>query len=455
MKKQTRAKAPALLAVLALGACTAGQTGPPSVTVPSNPLSGKLQIAVGTANIYGTHAGLNVVVTFRQPGGGTKPGDSAALVSTPSLTLPTRLPRTPGSPDQFGATVETGPTAGLEAGKFVMQGTPQQNPGAPSVPPSTFGVSGGAFGMGLFPGNYTAVGSASVGTGVPDSLVPWTVPLYDQFGSSSNPDPNAFVPWGGPPAFDPDKDGKGTRDGTGYDPSVLGVSEGLDVFAGIVPTAGTYSLAVLVPSNQGQSFGTVKASTTMNSTALLPVVAIPTPKLDANGGGTFDVTLPPGVAQAYVQITDIGVPSSSSSSSSGATNCNSASAFEPVYYTLHAVGSGTVTLPDTDGPGSVVVTPVVSTPSLCTAAQNTAAVGATTPGDTFIVQTIGFDYPAYSANYPMSLNNPAPVIAGSNGQADISISPASQFTSGSSSSGSAVRRAVPWRTFNVSRPPHR
>ncbi len=248
-----------------------------------------------------------------------------------------------------------------------MQGTPQQNPGAPSVPPSTFGVSGGAFGMGLFPGNYTAVGSASVGTGVPDSLVPWTVPLYDQFGSSSNPDPNAFVPWGGPPAFDPDKDGKGTLRRHRLRPVRPGRERGAgSSSAGIVPTAGTYSLAVLVPSNQGQSFGTVKASTTMNSTALLPVVAIPTPKLDANGGGTFDVTLPPGVAQAYVQITDIGVPSSSSSSSSGATSCNSASAFEPVYYTLHAVGSGAVTLPDTDGPGSVVVTPVVSTPSLCT-----------------------------------------------------------------------------------------
>jgi len=451
--KKPSIKTVAVLAVLALGACTAGQTGPPNVNVPSNPLSGKLQFAVGTANIYGTHSGLNVIVTFRQPGGATKVGDSAVLVSTPTITLPTRLPRTPGTPDEFGATVETGPTAGLETGKFVMQGTPQQNPGAPSVPPSTFGVSGGAFGLGLFPGNYSAVGSAGVGTGVPDTLVPWTIPLYDQFGSSSNPDPNSFVPWGGPPAFDPGHDGKGTRDGTGYDPSVLGVSMGLDTFAGIVPTAGTYGLSVLVPSNQGQSFGTVKASATMNSTALLPLVPVPTPALDGNGGASFPVTLPPGVNDAYIQVVDIGLPSSSSSSS-GPSNCNSANPGVPVYYTLHASASGTVTLPDTDGPGSVVVSPIVSTPSICTAAQNTAVAGTPTPGDTFVVQTIGFDYPAYTADYPMSLGNPAPAIAGSNGQADISISPATVF-SGSSSTGSVLRRAIPWQRFHAMRPPPR
>ncbi len=440
--KTIATKAASGLAILALSACTAGQTGPPTVNVPSNPLNGKLQLAVGTANLYGTHKGLNVVVTFRQPAGATAPGDSAALVTTPTLTLPTRLPNQAGSPDVFGSTIESGPTAGLETGKFVMQATPQQNPGDPTIPSSTFGVAGGAFGLGIFPGNYSSVGNASVGTGVPDSLVPYTIPLYDQFaGTSSGPDPNTLVPWGGPPAFDPDKDGKGTRDGTGFDPSVLGVAEGLDPFAGIVPAIGTYTLSVMVPSNQGQSNGSVKATASLSSSALLPLVPVPAPALNSSGGGTFAVILPPGVSDAYVQIVDYGL-SSSSSSSSGPANCNSANPFVPVFYTLHTSASGTLTLPDEDGPGSIVVNPHVNTPSLCTAAQNAAAGGTNAP-DSFSIQTIGFNYPLYEASYPMSIGNPLPRITGPNGQADLSISPVvciGTCPSASSSSSSSTHR---------------
>jgi len=434
------------VAALALAGCgAASSSGVPGVNVPSSPLNGKLQFAVGTANLFADDpsaatSGLNVVVTFRQPAGATAPGDSDALVNTPTLTLPSKLPTRTGTPDAFGATIETGPTQ-AEAGGSKITSTPQQNPGTPTIPPSTFGVSGGAFGLGFFPGNYSSVGSASIGTGVPDSLVPWTVPFYDPLNSSSSSggDPNAFVPWGGPPAFDPDHNGKGTRDGTGWDPSVLGVSEGLDVFEGVTPAAGTYGLAVYIPTN-GSSSGTVKATATLRSTALLPPVQVPTPALDGNGGATFAVTLPPGVTEAYVQIVDVG-PGGSSSSSGGPANCNGASAL-PVYYTLRATGSGTLTLPDEDGPGSVVVKPIVSTPSLCTAAQNTAAAGAPTPADRFVVQTVAFDYPLYEASYPMSQGNPEPPIVGAAGQADLAVSSAVTFAPGSSGSGPATRLGV-------------
>ena len=85
--KKPSIKTPAVLAVLALGACTAGQTGPPNVNVPSNPLSGKLQFAVGSANIYGTHAGLNVIVTFRRgPAAGPRPATAQHFVPrTPTI----------------------------------------------------------------------------------------------------------------------------------------------------------------------------------------------------------------------------------------------------------------------------------------------------------------------------------------------------------------------------------
>jgi hypothetical protein len=42
----------------------------------------------------------------------------------------------------------------------------------------------------------------------------------------------------------------------------------------------------------------------------------------------------------------------------------------------------------------------------------------------FFVTLIGFDYPAFEAAYPQSNGNPAPVLAGANGQADITISSA-------------------------------
>ncbi|MGZ3549504.1 MAG: hypothetical protein ACXWNZ_14430 [Vulcanimicrobiaceae bacterium] len=64
-------------------------------------------------------------------------------------------------------------------------------------------------------------------------------------------------------------------------------------------------------------------------------------------------------------------------------------------------------MPDADGPnnshsGLTVLTPL---PSLCNAAQNTAA-GATNAGDAFSIQLLGFDHP----------------LGGANGQADITIS---------------------------------
>ncbi len=412
-----------LLATAALSNCSGNGQNPQKVTT-VNPLQGKLQLAVGTANIFGdagaaggAAAGLNVVVTFRQPTGGQVPGDTAALVNTPTLTGPFTLPATAGMPDPYGSTIGTGPGP-TEVGKNSITATLQQTPGATTIPPSTFGVSGGATGLGFEPFNYTTVGA--IGTfGTPTTFVPYLVPAYDV----NDPNGYGFIPWGGPPAFDPNKDGKGERDGTALSTKILGVSEGLDVFAGVTPASGAYNLIVNVPTNQSGASGNLSATANLASVALLPNVTPPVGTPDGAGGATFAVSLPPGVTEGYVQITDIGPPQPTAMGATPVTSCNGSDA-KPVYYTLFVTASGTATLPPTDGPGA----PGSTTPSICTPAQNTATSG-TTPqqGDQFITQMVGFDYPAYQASYPNSNGNPAPALTGSSGQADITISSQALF----------------------------
>jgi len=441
----------AALFALSLTACTSQATAP-SAPVTNSPFGAKVQLAVGTANIFGDDAsvatsGLNVVVTSRQPYGFQTPGDTIPLVDTPSLTGPMVLPATAGAPDVYGATVETGPGPHDVHGN-TMTGTPQQNPGAPSIPPSTFGVSGGASGWGIEPFNYTVAGSN--GFGQPASYTPWTVPFFDP-GLLPPPhqvDPNAFVPWGGPPAFDPTHDGKGTRDGKGEPPGVLGVEEALDVFEGVAVHAGTYTLgeAIVTTTNSGM----LHASATLRRTALLPAIAAPaSATLDGNGGATLRVTVPPGIAETYLQIIDLGFPGTSSSS--GLVSCNTSSPVTPVYYTLLIRGSGTlvVSLPDNDGPG----VPGSKVPSICTLAQNIAVNPASSSSsvsaDFFGVQVIGFDYPVFEASYPQSLGKPVPTITGPSGQSDITISSARLCTqSGPSASCANVKpstRGAYWR----------
>ncbi len=421
----------ALLAAASLASCSGSGTSPQSVTVQS-PLSGVLKMAVGTANIYGDSpavatTGTNVVVTFRQPSGGTEPGGTAALVNSPTLSGPWTLPAAVAvSSPLFGATILNGPTA-AEAGTNTITSTVQQNPGTPTsaIPNSSFGDSTGVTGLGLEPFNYTATGGTSTGGssvnfGAPDSYVPYYVPVYDAAGSN---DANRARPWGGPPAFDPDKNGKGTRDGSGFPSAVVGVEEGIDVFQGTGPTAGTYTLAVNVPTGQSTN-GNASTTAALSSTALLPAVSFPgLPALDGKGGGTFALTLPAGVTEAYIQIRDLGP------TTTDATSCNGATAAAPVYYTLFANASGLYTLPDTDGPGL----PTSTNPSLCNATQNAAVstlmTGDPAPdGDSFSVQIYGFDYPAYEASYPRSTGNPNPTLAGPSGQSDISISSMATFT---------------------------
>jgi hypothetical protein len=379
-------KLTATVVALGLAACSGSGTSPKGVTT-ANVSSNTLQMNVGTANIHGV-TGTNVSVTYRQPS-----GQSGTLVNSPSLTFPHALAGTAGTADAFNATIVTGP-ASAEIGTAVATSTGQNGTNA-----TTFGIDGGAFGLGLEPFNYGNLG-------VPDNIGPYQVPVYDaagyapQVAAAGQPvDPNAFIPLGGLPAFDPS--GNAAAVLAGFN----GVSEGLNVFA-TAPAVGTYTLAVAVPGAPGSS---VNAS--ISTIAPLPTIAAaPVPTITAVAGpaastsATIAYVQPAGVTEAYVQVTDFGP------TTSGGTSCLGASLATPVYYTVVMRATGTATLP---------------AGALCSATDNSPPGGTAADGDAFTVQVIGFDYPAYEASYPNSLSNAAPSLAGlgASHQADVTISP--------------------------------
>lgn len=471
-----------LVTLFALAGCGGAATSAPPVNSvnPTSPSYSSLQFAVGTANMYGNGAiGLNVVSTFRQTG-----GESATGVNTPSLTGNFKIQASPAPantsfPDPYTTVYWGGPSIREARGnaiagtsQSILPGTPAcDEPGAPagftSCPAglapntSTFGQSGGVFAMGLAP--YNAVASS----GQAYSYQPYPQPFY---APADNTSQYAFVPWGGPPAFDPDGTGLGERDGVGSINGVdsfgfayfLGVGEGITVFDGVTPGAGNYTLNVAVATvgNGGAiTTNTLTKGASLNPAIVLPAISTPAFTPDGNGGGSFTATLPAGVTEAYVQIVDYGP--GGYGSGSAPTNCQGprGTQFAPVYYTIHLTASGTYKLPDTIGPNTATSggkTNIVPSPSICTAAQNTAAQGTATAGDDMVVQMIGFDYPIYAAalglTQPTTPQNPS--IVGSNGQADITIAQAVEQTNGGTvTNGPLIVRPRPHATF-VRRIPH-
>ncbi len=470
MRQTLRTIALPLLGLLLVG-CSVGATGGPTLNMSCNPASpscSRLQFAVGTANIYGSSTGLNVVSTMRQPN-----GESALGVDTPTIRGPftdsnaavpadgTNL-ADPYTSMFYFAPVGAGPSLPeTTATSPIISGTSQTvHPGAPfcdtiGAPPpgftqcpqgiapntSTFGQSGGVFAMGLAPYNVVANTAQSY------SYQPYPQPMYDN--GTVHPQ---FVPWGGPPAFDPDGNGMGTRDGLiilGADsftygwcsikpgcPYFLGVGEGITVFEGVSPATGSYSLAVqvgIIGANGSKQISTLKANAQLNSLTVLPTLTAPlvTPDANGDGGASFSAVLPAGVTEALVQIVDYGPAAGpiefASGGSLSAPNCQGpkGASFAPVYYTVVVRASGAFALAPNHGPNNLAggngsLTP---TPSICTAAQNNATVG-TNAGDNISVQMIGFDYPAYEAAVSLTQANvpQAPQITGSGGQSDSTIS---------------------------------
>ncbi len=425
--KQLATAVTLVAATLLVSGCGSVGGSPQPNTNVANIGANVLQFAVGTANLYGTaNAGLNVVVTYRQPSNGYHPGDSGTLVNSPTLTVPagTNTATTTATVAGYDgcSTVLVGPATG----ESTSLGSTTQNPGAPCATTQTsFGQSGGAFGVGLEPFNATAAGDftpPAVGKqGSPFQVAPYPVPLYDpSFGA----DANAFVPWLGPPSFDyaSNKDSIAIcNGGTCPPPGYKGYPGGIDVLDAVHAAAsGAYSLSVAVPANTGNTTAT-KAFTMPAALTNLGTATAPTYTADGSGGGTFAFTMPAGATEALVEITDYGPDNaglvSCNGSGTGDTNPGTGNGIGvAVYYTIETTASGTLTLPDTIGP--------LNTPSVCTAAQNTTANGAPTDADQIAIQVIGFDYPFFQLSYPSSSGNPTPTILGANGEDDITISSA-------------------------------
>jgi hypothetical protein len=219
---------------------------------------------------------------------------------------------------------------------------------------------------------------------------------------------------------------------------VLGIPLGVTTFAGVGARTGSYTLSLTIPTGPTSS-GVVTTTATLASTAKLGTITAPALALDANGGGSFTITaLPAGVTEELVQIVDDGPGGSATGSCQGAIGA--AEGAGPVYYTILVKAPGTYTLPDTIGPNTTITsgaTTITPSPSICTAAQNTAANGAATPADAYTVQAIGADYPLYESLYPNSKSE-TPTIAGAGGQSDITIS---ALTGPGATTGTAKLRA--------------
>jgi hypothetical protein len=464
MKKYRSLQLPVIAAVttIVLAGCGGGGISVTSVN-PTSPSYSSLQFAVGTANLYGDgHIGLNVVSTLRQSSGASAIGASTPRLSGPFEVVAPPVPSygelNSGFPDPY-TTVFNGGPSWREAHGGTITGTPQTvAPGTPACdgpgpfPPeegfvvcprglspntTTFGQSGGVFAMGLLPANVVAATQQGY------SYQPYPQPFYANNLIKHDPTTSyQFIPWGGPPAVDPDANGMGTRDGLTIqgndsfgDPYFLGVGEGITAFDGVKIRSGTYTLTVAVSTigNGGAtSTSTIRKTASLELGRVLPTIHAPVFTPNENGGGDLTATLPPGVMEAYVQIVDFG-PGGGPNDGAAATpaNCQGArgTSFAPVYYTIEVNKPARTTyhLPDRNGPnlatsgGSSNLKP---SPSICTAKQNASAVAKGTKADDIVVQMIGFNYPIYEAleGYigPSPPQNPR--LTGPSGQADITVS---------------------------------
>lgn len=354
----------ALGGLIVLPACTSGNAAfePPATVANLN--ANQLQFQVGTANYNGTLA-LNTVVSFRQPN-----GLSALLDDTPVITLPF---------------TNTGPAAqaGVDAGTNRISGSQQPANGVAATP-STFGTAVGAFAYGFLSSNAST-------TGANNSTFYPTANRSPYYGAAMAPAQTARAFYIGPP-FVPN-----FKDGT-FPATFLGYPAGFQTF-GLTPATGTYTLGVSL-AGASTPIPSYTATTQLTSLTLLPNFPAAVYTTDGAGGGTVTMTVPAGVVETLVHITDVTAGT---------------------FYSIRVGGSGpkTATLPSNLG----VITAGVAGPSIPV-------------GHAVRVILVGFDYPALEAVPVGSGPSQAPVInnsgtacsfSGTNstcpGQADITVAP--------------------------------
>jgi hypothetical protein len=371
----------AALLLASCGSLTSGNSQLPPVTSVNLSNIGKLQLAVGTAKLATGTVGLNVVTTFRQAN-----GLSAVLVDTPSITGPSGfiVPTTPTL--TAGGLGGSGSDAGTSSITSIGQ---TASLATPSPPPDTFGVGGGVFASGLEPFNETEGNSAyypgktAISGLSPSFEEPFYATEYDSTGTPTQP---LLI---GPPAVPFFNDGS-------YPSGFAGYQTGFTAFQA-TPVTGTYNMTVIVAASNAAT-ATYKASATLSSTAPLPAIPKPTFTENGSGGGTASITIPAGsaITETIIYVVDTS---------------------QGTYYSSKSIsGSGTLTftlannLGKCGGPPGCENNPATAVPSIKS-------------GDTYYVYAASFDYPQFEAEPPGNLQQ-KPTITGSNGQADVTMSPA-------------------------------
>ncbi len=304
----------------------------------------QLQFQVGTANLNGT-LGLNTVVTFRAP-----TGLSPLLDDTPVITLP------------FTNTAAVAPNT--DAGTNMISGPAVQPPNGVAATPTTFSVSVGAFAYGFLGVNSSTTGANnSLFYGPHSNSAQFGSPYYTPAAGATVARRPFYIGPGNP--FLPTLPTTGTN--------YVGAPSGFTTFY-MAPTTGTYSLSVGL-NNATSPIPTYTSTTAMTSIALLGKMGTPAYVSDGAGGGTVTVTIPPGVTETGIFITDRSVVASLAGGGPASNN---------PYFTLFVKGTGVQTV--TLAPGSIAT------------------------GDVLRVIAVGFDYPAFEAA-PIGGGPPqAPVI---------------------------------------------
>lgn len=320
-----------LLAAALLAGCTSGNSAiePPTTSI-VNPLSGTLEFAVGNATYDLTGAGgtvvngLNVVTSYR-----SSTGLSMVLASTPAIVGPTgfALPATAPAVDVAAESI-TGTTQLAPAGSTAA--------GADT----TFTQAGGVFSYGILPDNSTnqASNGSPTGGNYPEPFYVATQSKY----------------LGYPPAY------INVKDGT-YPAGFTAFGLGFNSFAGTTDPVGTYTLNLGVPTGP-TAIGTVKGTAVLASATPLATYPAPVFAGDGTGGGTVTLTIPAGVLETVLEVSD-----------------NDKGGGKTAKYTVvdHTAGPGTaaIVLPDTFGAAT---------------------------GDTISVTAIGADYRLYEASVGQS-----------------------------------------------------
>lgn len=372
----------------ALVACgSAGASEPPQTSVDPVAIS-KLQFAVGVATIASNGGqtvsyGLNTVVTLRQ-----SDGLSGTLYNEPMIVGPSSF--------NVLTSTQTGNqvlAAGADLGTNHITWATLNQTQWTGPPRGIKAATTGAFGYGFCPCNSDA------------GPVNGTASLYQAFNLPVYGDnPERF--YGGPPAF------------PAVDPSVAalgfqGYSLGFTDFA-VKPVVGAYHLYAAVPPDfttpanptpspgpdgtPTPAPGVFSATAQLVSTTGLPVFTTPSFIADGKGGGTVELSVPPGAHEAVAVILAL--------HDSGLGIC-ALDHTADAYYTVVANGPGKHRLNVPDMLGQVTQSGK-PTPTIC-------------PKGTYQLYGVAADYPVFEAAYPQNLSE-LPHVTGKNGQADISTS---------------------------------